>query len=126
MLFPKMKLTELKLPAIAFVDGTSHKGDTLYGRTVLLHVRSASVIEIVDDKTIINDGVPSLPFTYKNDAGAIERYMAVAHYINASTDYVSISREDVDSILKECAVFYKEYCAWEDKNLRENHISQIN
>lgn len=121
-----MNATELKLPTIAFIDGTSHLGDTLYGRTVLLHVRSASVIEIVDHEAIIKEDVPFLPFTYTNDAGAIERYIAVAHYINASTDYFAILGTDIDSILKDCAVFYKEYCAWEDRNLRENHISQIN
>lgn len=42
------KTVELTLPAILFLDGQCHLGDTIKGRTLLLHVRTASIVEIFE------------------------------------------------------------------------------
>ncbi|MCD8176727.1 MAG: hypothetical protein LUE98_04605 [Tannerellaceae bacterium] len=43
-----MKMIDLTLPEWLFLDGNTHEGRTLGNRTVILHVRSATVIEIFD------------------------------------------------------------------------------
>lgn len=44
----------LTLPEFAFIEGSGHEkgGDPLYGRNVIMHIRSASIIEIFGRKDV--------------------------------------------------------------------------
>lgn len=58
------KLVNLTLPEFAFVEGSEHeKNNILSGRTVILHIRSASVVEILDrDNTFLTEGTLAYNF----------------------------------------------------------------
>lgn len=76
------KLTQLNLPAFAFVESGGHeKEDLLEGRTVIIHVRSASIVEIFDrSDVLLNNDVLRLKFTYTNRFGIKEELVAALHY----------------------------------------------
>lgn len=51
------KKIELTLPAFAFLEDSGHDGNTLEGRNVIMHIRSASVVEILErDKCGLKEG----------------------------------------------------------------------
>lgn len=110
-------MTNLTLPSFAFVEGGGHDGDLLNGRTVILHVRSASVIEIFEfDKVVLNEDVISYKFGYINRYGIKEKLVAALHYcatLEANDDRQMV----IDEILEPAAQWYREYCKWEDNNI---------
>lgn len=112
-----MKMTNLTLPPFAFVEGGGHDGDLLSGRTVILHVRSASVIEIFEyDNVVLNEDVVSYKFGYINRYGIREKLVAALHYC-ATLDVNDDRQTVIDEILEPAAQWYREYCKWEDNNI---------
>ena len=110
-------MTNLTLPPFAFVEGGGHDGDLLNGRTVILHVRSASVIEIFDNSDVVlNEGVISYKFGYINRYGIKEKMVAALHYC-ATLDVKDDRHTVIDEILAPAAQWYREYCDWEDNNI---------
>lgn len=111
-------MREFNLPEWAFLDAHSHMGNPLGNRTVINHIRSASIIEIIDrdkDKFIPIEGVVMYNFKYISPSGT-ERLSAVLHY--CATIDKDVDREMIKKqILKECAIWYCGYCAWEDNNI---------
>lgn len=108
-----MERVDLTLPEWVFWDSHSHEGNFLGDRTVIEHVRSASVIEIFDrdfDKISLNPNVLSLRF--KNEGERTERLLAVLHH-SCTLDPVE-DRTMLLSIMKKCAIWYCSYCDWED------------
>jgi hypothetical protein len=107
-----MKLTELTLPEWAFLDAHSHEGDQLDGRTVILHVRSSSVIEVFGrgDATL-NDGVVTYKFGNKRTG---EKMIAVLHYSTTVDEY-----QELKDLLKKCAIWYVDYSDWEDHEIMD-------
>lgn len=111
-------MKEYTLPEWAFLDAHSHLGNPLGNRTVINHVRSASIIEIVDrdkDGFIPVEDVIIYNFKYISSTGT-ERLSAILHYcvtldMDADRDMIKTR------ILKECAMWYCDYCAWEDNNI---------
>ena len=62
-----MKGVELNLPEFAFVESSGHDGDKLQGRNVILHVRSASVLEVLEtDKVYLKEDIISFDFHNTN------------------------------------------------------------
>lgn len=107
-----MNKIELTLPEWAFLDAHSHLGDQLHGRTVILHIRSMTVIEIFDvaGKVAIKEGVLRFPFQ-NSETG--ERLMAVLHFSTTVKD-----KDTLICILKEGATWYCNYSHWEDQQLK--------
>lgn len=102
------QLINLNLPAFAFLDAA--QDESLNGRNVILHVRSASVVEILseDQPYGLKPGV----ITYKFNHG-IERFIAILHFSTIVED-----KEDIiELIMKPCADWFCEYCDWEDNNI---------
>lgn len=75
-----MKLVDLKLPAFAFIEDSGHDGDLLEGRNVILHVRSMTVIEVLErDNCFLKEGIPVYKFRYTNKYGIVERFIMAVH-----------------------------------------------
>lgn len=116
-----MSVVNLALPEFAFIEGSWHEegGDPLQGRIIILHIRSASVIEILErENVVLNDDVLTLKFYYTNSFDVKEHMVAVLHYcatLDAKADRVMIKEE----IMKPAARWYCDYCTWEDKNIED-------
>lgn len=122
-----MNKVNLTLPEWAWLNGGEHEngGDPLIGRNLILHIRSASVIEILErDLTELHNDVISYEFDYMNSLGLEEKFVVALHHsplLDAEDDYFQIM-----GILKSCAKWYMDYCDWEDKNIVEEEISKFN
>lgn len=113
-------IRELTLPEFAFVESSGHEkgGGLLEGRIVILHIRSASVIEIFDrDNIVLNDDVLTYKFSYINCLDIKEPMIAVLHYC-ATLDIGTDSNMIKEEIIKPAAKWYCDYCTWEDNNER--------
>lgn len=114
----KKMLKEYNLPEWAFLDANSHLGNPLENRTVINHIRSASIIEIIDrdkDGFMPVESVIIYEFEYAGPAGT-ERMSAVLHYC-ATLDKVADKDLIINEILRPCAKWYCDYCTYEDNNL---------
>lgn len=114
------KLVNLTLPEFAFVDGSEHeKNNILSGRTVILHIRSASVVEILDrDDAFITEGTLIYNFAFVNSFGVKEPMVATLHY-SATLDKNADREMIIKEIMKPAAQWYCEYAKWEDENIRK-------
>lgn len=110
------KLVELNLPEFAFVEGSMHENpDILKGRDVILHVRSASIVEILErDNVILKDGVVKHNFANANKYGIREKLVAVLHF-SATFDAEDDREEIIEKVLKPAAKWYCDYADWEDE-----------
>nr|DAU18728.1 MAG TPA: hypothetical protein [Caudoviricetes sp.] len=111
-------MKEYTLPEWAFLDAHSHLGNPLETRTVINHTRSASVIEIIDrdkDEFIPVEGVVVYHFKYISSSGT-ERLSAILHYC-ATLDENTDKNLIINEVLRPCAMWYCDYCAWEDNNI---------
>lgn len=117
-----MKELNLTLPEWSFLDGQSHLGNTLEGRTVLQHIRSYTMIEVFaeDENTpIFKKEVKTKEFDYVNQFGIKERHIIAIHFSLAEND-------QLDEILDKAIKFYSDYMEWEDKNIVTEHKSKQN
>lgn len=115
-----MKIIDLTLPAFAFLDAHTSDKDELEGRNVILHLRTASVIEIFDrEDVVLNEDVLTYRFSYTNSLGIKEPMAAALHYcatLGKDNDRNLIK----EKIMKPAAMWYCDYCAWEDNNILKN------
>lgn len=103
-------MNELTLPEWAFLDAHSHLGDKLEGRTVILHIRSMTVVEILDaDRSLLNEDTLKVSFANTTTG---EKLIAALHFSTTVE-----SRDLLIDILKGCATWYCDYCDWEDNNI---------
>ena len=111
------KITSLNLPEFAFLDSAQDK--SLNDRNCILHIRSASVVEILEYNKLLqlNDGVIAYRFNYYE-----EEFIAMLHYCTTIEDKDDI----VELVLKPAAKWYCEYCEWEDRNILNDSIADIN
>ena len=113
-----MKVIDITLPDFAFLDSANNP--TLDQRNVILHVRSASVVEIFErENCLIKDGVLGKKFTYTNILGGKEEMIAVLHYsatLDAELEAEKIKKEVVLPTIQ----WYCDYCHWEDRNVIDN------
>lgn len=88
-----VEVRDLILPEFAFVEGWGDH-DILNGRNVVLHTRTASVIEMLPEENTLalRADVLTYKFDYINAYGVIEHFIAVLHYC-ATLD------KDIDSEL---------------------------
>jgi len=115
------------LPEWTFIDAHSYFGNLLERRTLILHVRSASIIEIFDRDNIdivsFKKDFPLYKFKCNSVAGT-ERLTAILHY---SCTFGDDRDKIIDEILKPCAIWYCDYCVCEDNNIMmmENERTRI-
>lgn len=106
-------MIDLTLPEWAFLDAHCHLGALLDNRTVILHIRSMTVIEIFDtNEVFLNEDI--LKVSFKNTATS-EQLIAALHF--STTLDEDSDRAFLIEILKKCASWYCDYCDWEDNNI---------
>lgn len=108
-----MKAIELTLPSFAFLDGNCPQGDTLENRIVLLHVRTASVLEFFHDEVLLKDNVINTQFSYINRYGIEELITCAVHY----SPLVEEAELVLSEIVEPAIEWYKQYLDWEDINI---------
>lgn len=108
------KIIDLTLPEFAFVESTPHDGDHLYGRNVILHTRTASIVEVFDSKNVVpKEGVISFNFTNRNKLGLPEPLTMLLHY-SATLDITTDKQEILKRVMVPAAQWYCDYCDWID------------
>ena len=111
------KLIKATLPAFAFVESSGHDGDELRGRTVILHIRSASVVEIFDEENFFSkEDIITLRFYNRNLLGEKEYYIAALHYC-ATLDENYDKKAIMEQIVIPAAHWYCDHCTWMDQNM---------
>lgn len=111
------KVINLTLPEFAWVESSGHDGDILTGRSVILHTRTASVVEIFPEENVFpKPGVISFTFINTNALGLKEHFAALLHY-SATLDQATDKQEIIDRVLTPAARWFCDYCDWEDKNI---------
>lgn len=124
-----MKIVELKLPEWAWVDGGEHEpsGDPLKGREVIIHIRSASVMEVFNHGEVVSKmATLQYDFDCTNAFGVIEHKTMLLHFspqLHISDDN---DRETLLEIMQKGAKWYCSYCDWEDANIKDNDITYLN
>ena len=113
----------LELPEWAFLNGSSHLGNTLEGRDILQHNHSYTIFELflLDDEEPIEEdpSVINKIFTFNNIWGETETYLIVVHF-------TLISDSHLDEIMDNAIQFYKEFMDWEDASLIIEETSKDN
>jgi len=123
-----MKIEKLTLPAFAFLDAQCHEGNLLEGRDVVIHVRSASVLEFFDqENAIFEDNTIFVEFDYKNRYNIIEHKTCALHYcasvMNCIENHVEIENI-INLIIMPAITWYKAYMDWEDENIIQGIITK--
>jgi hypothetical protein len=115
-----MKIIEYTLPEFVFLDGNSHLGDTLQYRTVIQHIRTNTVMEVIaQDDVIISDFSNSKchHFNYLNHFGINEKHILVVHFTFAT---------DLPDVFQKTVAWYTAYLRWEDRNIQTDSKSAMN
>jgi hypothetical protein len=114
---------DLTLPEWVFLDGNSHLGDTLNERTLLQHIQSYTIMELIllDDENslVINPELKSKEFDFTNIFGENEKHQIVVHFSLAGT-------VELDWIMDRAIEFYKHFMDWEDTSLIIEETSKDN
>jgi hypothetical protein len=113
---------DLKLPEWAFLDGTSHLGNELEGRDVLLCLRTNTIIEFLSlDKMEINLKyvVKQKKFIHINLLGIEETYLVIVHYCKAEFT-------DLDEVIDKAIEYFKAWMTWMDESIIQEDTSKIN
>lgn len=122
------KMIELSLPEFAFLKGYG-ESDKLYGRNVILHVRSASVMEVfLEGESYINEDVLTLPFKRLNyfveamtGRECEERYIMVLHH-SPLLDVVADRELIIKEIMKPASMWFNDFCTFMDNSIREEDV----
>lgn len=117
-----MEVRDLILPEFAFVEGWGDH-NILKGRNVVLHTRTASVIEMLPEENALalRADVLTYKFDYINAYGIVEHFIAVLHYC-ATLDKELDGELIRKKILAPAASWFCEYMEWEDKNIINNGV----
>lgn len=117
-----MEVRDLILPDFAFIEGWGDR-DILRGRNVVLHTRTASVIEMLPEENALalRTDVLMHKFDYINAYGIVEHFIAVLHYC-ATLDKDLDGERIREKILSPAASWFCEYMEWEDKKILNEEI----
>src|SRR4051812_21689628 len=121
------KLIDYTLPEFVFLDANCHTGNALDGRTVMQHVRSATILEVValDELLAHSFTQPTYEFEYENKVGIIERHMFVVHF-SLMVELGEPDEGGMHQVFQTCEKWYCDYLAWEDGNIDKDDKSVKN
>ncbi len=103
------------LPEFVFLDGQSHLGNTLEERTVVMHVRTASLFEVIHMSNVIISEFKARTW----DIQYINPLLANIEDIKLLLHYTSAEDEQLEDVVMKLKEWYFEYLLWEDKNIIE-------
>jgi hypothetical protein len=112
------KLTNYTLPEWVFLDANSHSGNPLEDRTVIQHIRSYTIIEVIalDEIVLMEMKTKPFNFEYTNLIGVIEKHAMFVHFSLAEFS-------DLDSIVQRAINWYCDYLRWEDENIQNDNLT---
>lgn len=114
------------MPEWAFIDDDYPGGHKLDGRTVVLHVRTATVLEIFHgDDFLLNDDVARCVFEYVGYHGASEVITIAVHH-SATLDARADAELIKEKVIVPCMEWYSEYLYHEDKGIAEGERARWN
>lgn len=114
------KMIELTLPEFAFVEGYKGEDDEMYGRNVILHVRSASVMEVFEiGDAFLSEDVITLTFKNESTVGIVENFVMALHHsplldLKNDRDYI------VEKIMRPACKWYCDYCDYMDNEIGDD------
>lgn len=114
------KFIEYTLPEIAFIDANCHTGDPLDGRTVIQHIRTATILEAIDLSELAAHSFtqPTFKFEYLNRLGVFEQHVFVVHF-SLMIEFGEPHDGAMQEVFEKCREWYCDYLAWEDSNILE-------
>ena len=101
-------MENLSLPPFAFLEGSGHEpgGNPIYGRSVILHTRTASVLEVFErGDVVLNQDVLYFNFANKGVTGIKEPMVIALHY-SAALDACNDREILIEKVLKPAAKWY--------------------
>jgi hypothetical protein len=110
-----MNIVKLTLPEFAFVAGAENDNDELRGRTVILHVHTATVMEVFESSDVCLN-VDALHYDYVRHTPYFDEALTIALHYSATLD----DEEDIFKVMKKAAQWYNDYCDWEDLEILTN------
>ena len=121
------RIIELSLPEFAFLEGSGHEHpNVLTMRNVIYHVRTASVLEVLEWKmSAIKPDKVQQRFTYRNRYGVDEKMIIVLHY-SATLDEVEDREEIMERVVEPAIKWFCDYCDWEDNNIESEYYGRQN
>jgi hypothetical protein len=118
-----MKKINYTLPEFCLLDAISHMGDELKDRTVMVHLRSFTIMEVVflDEIEDYNFDCKTYKFNYVDKYGVEEHYMLALHFsLAGEEDYI------LNDIFEKSAKWYVEVIKWEDKGIENEDRANLN
>lgn len=97
------------LPEFVLLDGENHLGEQLLERTVILHIPTKTVLEVVavdPDELAPFKGLEHFPFVFNNIDGEDEHHVLLLHSSNAG--------DKAMDVMMDAAKWYGNYANWID------------
>jgi hypothetical protein len=100
-------MVNYNLPEWNFLNGNSHECDYLQERTIILHLPSFTILEVIKIDKIkeISDKIPVFQFQVANKFDKLE---SLQFYIHCTLS------NDLSSILRDSAIWYSNYLEGEE------------
>lgn len=118
-----IKIRNFDLPEFALLDGDDGKEDYLNNRIVVLHIRSATILEFIHKEDVayleLNDDVPHLEFIYHNKILNIDENITCAVHYCATLDKIDDLDTIITKIMKPAIEWYCNYLKNEDSNMKK-------
>ena len=115
------KLIKLDLPEFVFLDDSPHCGDTLRKRYVIMHVRTATVMEMFyREDTFLRSDVLTFNFTNQTRFGGVKEKMVCSVHFSATLDIKDDREMLIEKVMKPACKWFCDYLDWEDKNIEDD------
>lgn len=121
-----MELINYTLPEFCFLDANSHEGNALEDRTVIQHIRTYTIMEVValDEIEHYNFNTPMHEFTYRNSLGITEQHMLFVHFSLVWEMGMPLN-DELKEVFEKTVQWYCDYLTWEDQNISDDESAKI-
>lgn len=123
--------TNLTLPEFGFISGYKRQSDELYGRNIIWHFKSSSVLEVLESEDIVIENMLVLPFTRLNHLiecvtgnECEERFVMILH----SSPLFDINKDKehiIKHIMKPAAMWFCDYCTYIDNSITKEDLYDL-
>ncbi|HRP90392.1 MAG TPA: hypothetical protein PKX92_10165 [Edaphocola sp.] len=100
------------LPEFVLLDGENHLGEQLLERTVVLHIPTATLLEVVSvepSEVATYKELKHFPFVFTNIDGDDEHHLLILQKTG--------SEKDLEDVFSKAAQWYGNYCNWLDEEV---------